>query len=62
MWEIRGDSGNYKDCLIYVAGNTQEEAEKLLERMLSNPTEEESKRLAEHTNIRVAEEKKPWYL
>ena len=62
MWEIRGDSENYKDCLLWVAGNTKEEAEKILEKILANPDKYQKEKLEQYTNIRVAEEKNPWYL
>lgn len=65
MWEIVGDAeicGKIKTCMIWVAGNTKEEAEEKLKSILANPTEYERERLAEHTNVRVENSKEPWYL
>lgn len=64
MWNIVGDTkdGKYKGCMIWVAGNTKEQAEETLARIKANPDKYEKQRLEEHENIRVEEDKDPWYL
>ena len=64
MWEKVGDAevcGKIKTCMIWVAGNTKEEAEAKLKSILANPDKYQKQKLAEHTNVRVQEDKKPWY-
>lgn len=36
---IVGDTKDYKDCLIYRCGNNQEYAERVLDRLLNNPND-----------------------
>jgi predicted component of viral defense system (DUF524 family) len=67
MWKIVGDYdiyGEVKTCLIFVGGNTKEEAEATLNKYLSNPTKYkyEYERLHEARNVRVQEDKEPWYM
>lgn len=68
MWEIVGDSKKvwqgkkYTGCLLWVGGSTKEEAEAELKRRLANLSDYEKKRLEEYENIRVQEDKNPWYL
>ena len=67
MWEIVGDyniCGKEKTCLIFVGGNTKEEAEACLNKLLSDPVKYkyENSKLAEARNVRVHEDKAPWYM
>ena len=67
MWEIVGDydiCGKEKTYLIFVGGNTKEEAEACLNKLLSNPIKYkyENIKLSEARNVRVREDKTPWYL
>lgn len=53
---IIGDTEDYKDCLVCVtAAKTYEEAEKRLESMLTNPTENDKKLMERHNNFRIEE-------
>ena len=60
---IVGDTKEYEGCLVCVAGNTLERATKALNQMLNNPTENDKKLMAEHTNFRIefVEEKYCWW-
>ena len=60
---IKGDTQQFKDCLVYVAGKTYEDAEEVLKRMLNNPTENDKRLMAGHTNFRIkfVEEKDCWW-
>ena len=64
MWEIVGDTkdGKHKGSMIWVAGNSKEQAEETLARIKANPDKYEKQRLEEHENIRVEKDKDPWYL
>ena len=53
---IVGDTEKYKGCLVCVtAAKTFEEAEKELEHKINNPTENDKRIMAGHTNFRVKE-------
>ena len=52
---IVGDTEKYKGCLVFVAGRTEERANEVLERMLNNPTENDKRLMAGHTNFRIKE-------
>lgn len=52
---IIGDTEKYEGCLVCVAGDTQEKAEKELERMKNNPTEKDKRLIEGHTNLRIKE-------
>lgn len=52
---IEGDTERFEGCLICVAGNTKEYAEKLLNRMLTNPTENDKRLMNGHRNLRIKE-------
>ena len=52
---IAGDTEQYKGCLILSCGSDKEQAEATLERMLSDPTENDKKLMEGHTNIRIEE-------
>ena len=49
---IVGDTERYKDCLVCIGG-AYENAEKALNRMLNNPTENDRKLMTGHTNFRI---------
>lgn len=53
---IVGD-GKYIGSLIYVCGKSKENAERVLERMLSNPDEEDLRAMKNLTNIRIKKSK-----
>jgi len=68
-WEIVGDTKNWEGkmstCLIVSAGNTKEQAEATLRRIMSNPSSCEMKaykQILEYANVRVQEDKAPWYM
>jgi hypothetical protein len=52
---IVGDTKEYKGCLIYVCGKSQENAEKMLKKVLNNPTENDKLVTKGHTNLRIEE-------
>ena len=55
-WIIIGDTKDNKDCLIYVCGS-KENAEKVIERMLNNPDENDKRTMKNHFNLRIKETK-----
>lgn len=59
---IKGDTEQFKNCLVCVAG-TYENAKEVLKRMLNNPTENDKRLMVGHTNFRIefAEEKDCWW-
>ena len=60
---IKGDTEQFKDCLVYVAGKTYKDAKEVLNRMLNNPTKNDKNLIKGHTNLRVefVEEKYCWW-
>ena len=52
---IAGDTEKFKNCLIYACGTDFKNAEKVLHRMLNNPTENDKREVSKHTNIRIEE-------
>lgn len=53
QYYIVGDTKKYKECLIYIVGESYEYAEKVLNRILTNPTEQDKFMLKTHNNIRI---------
>lgn len=68
MWEIVGDTKEeyqgkkYTGCLLWVGGSTKEEAEETLAKIKVNPDKYQKKKLEKYENVRVQEDKEPWYL
>ena len=60
---IKGDSKEYKDCLICVCGTSREVAEEHLDKMLSNPSENDKRLMEGMSNFRIeeVEEKDCWW-
>lgn len=60
---IVGDTKSYKDCLITVVRGDRNVAEKVLERMLYAPTENDLLLMKGHKNLRIkkVEEKEQWW-
>ncbi len=60
---IVGDTKSFKDCLITVVRGDRNAAEKVLERMLYAPTENDYKLMEGHKNLRIKEvkEKDQWW-
>ena len=54
---IIGDTPKYKDVLICVCCSNRENATKVLERMTTNPTEDDKKLIKDATNLRIKHEK-----
>ena len=52
---IVGDTKDYKDCLIYRCGDNRKNAEKVLDRVLNNPNDDDKFILKRHFNIRLKE-------
>lgn len=50
---IVGDTEKFNDCLVYVIGKSIEDAERVLNRMLNNPTDNDKKLIKDHTNLRI---------
>ena len=50
---IVGDTEKYTGCLVSVGYTTVEDAEQAINRMLNNPTENDIRIIAGHTNLRV---------
>lgn len=51
---IVGDTDKYEGCLVCVCG-TYDNANKILHRMLNNPTENDKKIMNGHSNLRIEE-------
>ena len=60
---IVGDTKRYKGCLVMVCKGNRELAEKVLNRMLTNPTDNDKVLMKGHTNLRIepVEEKDQWW-
>lgn len=60
---IVGDTKNYDGCLIMVCRGDRNFAEKVLQRMLNNPTQNDKRCMEGHTNLRIeeVEEKDCWW-
>ena len=61
---IVGDTEKYKNCLVTVCRSDKKEfAEKRLEQMLTNPTENDLRLMKGHTNFRImeAKEEEQWW-
>lgn len=52
---ITGDTEKYKDCLIYVIGESFDRAKEILNRMLNNPTENDKRVMNGAFNLRIEE-------
>ena len=52
---IVGDTEEYKGCLVYVGFHSQESAEQVIQRILTNPTENDKRVTKGHSNLRVKE-------
>ena len=50
---IVGDTDKYKECLVVTCGGDEEHAEKVLDRMLNNPTEQDKKTMEGYSNLRI---------
>lgn len=50
---IVGDTKRYNGCLIYAIDGGLDSAQRILDRMLNNPNEDDLMALEEHTNIRI---------
>ena len=51
---IEGDTERFNNCLVYTCGRDKKNAERILNRMLTNPCEADLKILETHKNLRVA--------
>lgn len=60
---IVGDTDHFDGCLICVAVKSKESAEETLNRMPSNPTENDKRLIDDHRNLRIKEvpEEKCWW-
>lgn len=52
---IKGDTERYQDCLLLVCGNSKKNAEKVLNRLLTNPTDNDKRLIKDHKNLRIEE-------
>ena len=52
---IVGDTEEYKDCLVTLAGRTREQAERKLAQMLSSPNENDKAIIGSCKNLRIRE-------
>lgn len=61
-WIIVGDFGKLGECLIRPAG-TKQDAEKLLDRMLTNPNDNDKRLMKDAQNLRIkeVESAKAWW-
>lgn len=60
---IAGDTAKYKDCLVYTCGKSKDWAEQVLNRMLTNPNENDLIVMKGLSNLRVeaVESKDQWW-
>lgn len=60
---IIGDTEQYKDCLVCLCGSSLKHAQKILKRMVNNPTNNDKRLMERHTNFRIKEvaEKDCWW-
>lgn len=60
---IVGDTENYKECLVCLAGWDKDNAEERLNQMLTNPTENDRALMKGHSNFKVVavESKDCWW-
>ena len=60
---IIGDTKNYTGCLVCTCGTSFEHAQEVLHRMLNNPTKNDERLMAGHSNFRIKEvpEKDCWW-
>ena len=60
---IKGDTKKFNDCLICCCGEDKSRAEETLNRMISNPTDNDKRLIAGHTNLRIKEvpKEKCWW-
>jgi hypothetical protein len=60
---IKGDTERYEDCLVLVCGVSKENAEKTLDRLLNNPTDNDKRLIEGHKNLRIEEvpDKECWW-
>ena len=60
---IKGDTKKFNDCLICCCGESKSRAEEILNRMVSNPTDNDKRLIAGHTNLRIEEvtKEKCWW-
>lgn len=60
---IKGDTPEFKDCLVYVCGKSLDVAKEDLHRMLNNPNENDKKLIQNMGNLRIeeTEDKDCWW-
>lgn len=54
-WIIVGDTDKYVGCLMYTIVGDKNYAEKVLDRILNDPDDEDKKMLKTHHNVRIEE-------
>lgn len=52
-YNIVGDTKDYKGCLILTCGKSEERANEVLNRLLTNPTESDKMMIKGYTNLRI---------
>lgn len=55
---IKGDTERFKDCLVFVCGSSEERANEILNRMLTNPNDNDKRLIKGHSNLRVTKVQK----
>lgn len=60
---IIGDTKDYEGCLVCLAGHTEERAKEILNKMLTNPDDNDKRLMKGHTNLRIkpVEDKDCWW-
>lgn len=60
---IKGDTPEFKNCLVYVCGKSLEVAKENLHRMLNNPNENDKKLIRNMENLKIekVEDKDCWW-
>ena len=52
---IKGDTEEFEDCLVLVCGASLEHAKQVLNRILTNPNDNDKKIIRCHKNLRIKE-------
>lgn len=52
---IKGDTPRFDDCLVCTCGKSREYAKEVLDKMISNPSDNDKRLIKDHINLRVEE-------
>lgn len=58
---IVGDTASYKGCLVAVCGGDRKRAEQMMNRMVSNPSDNDKWITKGHFNLRIEQTDNGWW-